>query len=131
MASSELPASHADLLERPTFAHLATVAPDGSPHTSVMWFDWDGEVLRFTHTTTRQKFKNLQAEPRVAISIHDPDNPYRALEVRGTVESTVPDDEVASFYKSLQARYGEDYEITDAPKRVILTVRPTSYVTAV
>jgi hypothetical protein len=49
--------------------------------------------------------------------------------VRGAVESTVPDDEVASFYKSLQERYGEDYEITDAPKRVILTVRPTTFVT--
>ena len=128
MAHHELPASHADLLERPTFAHLATVAPDGSPHSSVMLFVWDGEVLRFTHTSTRQKFKNLQHEPRVAISIHDPENGYRALEVRGVVESTVPDDEVASFYKSLQERYGEDYAITDAPKRVILTVRPTSFV---
>ena len=42
---------------------------------------------------------------------------------------TVPDDDVASFYKSLQTRYGQDYEITDAPKRVILTVRPTTFVT--
>ena len=102
MATTELPASHADLLERPLFGHLATVAPDGSPHSSVMWFVWDGEVLRFTHTSTRQKFKNLQREPRIALSIHDPENRYRSLEVRGVVESTVPDDEVASFYKSLQ-----------------------------
>ena len=116
MAHHELPASHADLLDRPLFAHLATVAPDGSPHSSVMWFVWDGEVLRFTHTSTRQKFKNLQNEPRVAISIHDPENPYRSLEVRGAVVDTVPDDEVASFYKSLQKRYGQDYEITDADR---------------
>ena len=129
MATTELPASHADLLERPTFAHLATVAPDGSPHSSVMWFVWDGEVLRFTHTTSRQKFKNIANEPRVAISIADPDDPYRSLEVRGIVEKTEPDDSVASFYKSLQARYGQDYEITDAAKRVILTVRPTVFVT--
>ncbi|WP_028051181.1 PPOX class F420-dependent oxidoreductase [Cellulomonas sp. URHD0024] len=129
MATTTLPDSHADLLERPTFAHLATVAPDGSPHSSVMWFVWDGEVLRFTHTTTRQKFKNIAHEPRVAISIADPDNPYRTLEVRGVVEKTEPDDEVASFYQSLQRRYGESYEITDAHKRVILTVRPTTYVT--
>jgi PPOX class probable F420-dependent enzyme len=129
MATTELPTSHADLLERPTFAHLATVAPDGSPHSSVMWFVWDGEVLRFTHTTTRQKFKNIAHEPRVAISIADPDDPYRSLEVRGVVEKTEPDDEVASFYQSLQKRYGESYRITDAHKRVILTVRPTTYVT--
>jgi len=129
MATTELPASHADLLERPLFGHLATVAPDGSPHSSVMWFVWDGEVLRFTHTSTRQKFKNLQSEPRIALSVHDPDNGYRSLEVRGVVESTVPDDETASFYKSLQVRYGQDYEITDAATRVILTVRPTSFLT--
>ena len=128
MASHELPASHADLLERPLFGHLATVAPDGSPHSSVMWFAWDGDVLRFTHTSTRQKFRNLQHEPCVALSIHDPENPYRSLEVRGVVESTVPDDDVASFYKELQTRYGQDYEITDAATRVILTVRPTTFV---
>jgi len=128
MASHELPASHADLLERPLFGHLATVAPDGSPHSSVMWFAWDGDVLRFTHTSTRQKFRNLQHEPRVALSIHDPENPYRSLEVRGVVESTVADDDVASFYKELQTRYGQDYEITDAATRVILTVRPTTFV---
>lgn len=128
MATTELPASHADLLERPLFAHLATVAPDGSPQSSVMWFVWDGEVLRFTHTTTRQKFKNIAVEPRVAVSVADPDDPYRSLEVRGTVEKVEPDDEVASFYRSLQERYGESYEITDAYKRVILTVRPTGFV---
>jgi len=129
MAITELPASHADLLERPTFAHLATVAPDGSPHSSVMWFVWDGEVLRFTHTSTRQKYKNIAHEPRIAISIADPDDPYRSLEVRGVVEKIEPDDEVASFYQSLQKRYGESYEIKDAYKRVIITARPTSYVT--
>jgi PPOX class probable F420-dependent enzyme len=129
MATTELPTSHADLLERPTFAHLATVAPDGSPHSSVMWFVWDGEVLRFTHTTSRQKFKNIAHEPRIAISIADPDDPYRSLEVRGVVEKVEPDDDVASFYQSLQKRYGESYEIKDADRRVILTVRPTTYVT--
>ncbi len=129
MPTTELPASHADLLERPTFAHLATVAPDGSPHSSVMWFVWDGEVLRFTHTTSRQKYTNIAHEPRIAISIADPDDPYRSLEVRGIVEKIEPDDEVASFYQSLQKRYGESYPIHDAAKRVILTVRPTAYVT--
>src|SRR3954469_7191352 len=79
MAITELPASHADLLERPTFAHLATVAPDGSPHTSVMWFVWDGEVLRFTHTSTRQKHKKIPHEPRVATPTAPPapDRPPR------------------------------------------------------
>ncbi len=128
MATQTLPDSHADLLERPMFAHLATVRPDGSPQSSVMWFDWNGSVLRMTHTKTRQKFKNLQEQPHVAISISDPDDQYRFLEVRGVVEAIEDDDESASFYKGLQRRYGEDYEVKDADVRVIVTIRPESFV---
>jgi PPOX class probable F420-dependent enzyme len=129
MAHDTLPASHADLLERPLFAHLATVRPDGSPNSSVMWFGWDGELVRFTHTTTRQKYQNMKDNPRVAFSVAEPDDNYRYVEVRGTVESITPDDERASFYKELQHRYGRDYEVTDAAVRVIVAVRPTAFVT--
>jgi hypothetical protein len=86
----EVPASHADLLDRPTFAHLATVRPDGAPQSSVMWFAWDGQRARFSHTRARQKHRNLQHEPRVSFHVQDPDNPYRTLEVRGIVESIGP-----------------------------------------
>src|SRR3954452_10396992 len=128
MATTELPDSYRDLLERPLFAHLATVRPDGSPQSSVMWFDWDGERLRLTHTKTRQKFANLAHEPRVALSIADPDDEYRFLEVRGRVESIEDDDEKASFYKALQSRYGQDYEVTDADVRVIISIVPDTFV---
>jgi PPOX class probable F420-dependent enzyme len=128
MATTELPDSHRDLLERPLFAHLATVRPDGSPQSSVMWFDWDGSRLRLTHTKRRQKFANLAREPRVALSIADPEDEYRFVEVRGRVESIEDDDEKASFYRSLQERYGMDYEITDADVRVIVTIVPEEYV---
>lgn len=120
----ELPASHADLLDKPMFAHLATVRPDGSPQTQVMWFVWDGERIRMTHTKTRQKYRNFQQEPRVALSIADPDDPYRFLEIRGVVEKIEDDDAEASFYRSLQRRYGRDYAIPDAAVRVIVTIRP-------
>jgi PPOX class probable F420-dependent enzyme len=123
----EAPASHADLLERPTFAHLATVRPDGSPQSSVMWFAWDGSRIRLTHTSTRQKFANLAHEPRVALSIADPDDQYRFLEIRGAVE-TIEEDPGAEFYRSLQRRYGMDYPILDADVRVVITVRPDRYV---
>ncbi|GAA4438623.1 PPOX class F420-dependent oxidoreductase [Phytohabitans houttuyneae] len=122
------PDTHADLLERPLFAHLATVRPDGSPQSSVMWFEWDGKRIRMTHTKTRQKFQNLAREPRVALSVTDPQDGYRFLEVRGVVESIEDDDAEASFYKSLQHRYGMDYPIPDAPVRVVMTIRPTSFV---
>jgi PPOX class probable F420-dependent enzyme len=110
------PESHADLLEKPNFAHLATVRPDGSPQSSVMWFAWDGDRIRMTHTKTRQKFRNLSAEPRVALSIADPSDEYRFLEVRGVVESVEDDDAEASFYKTLQRRYGNEYDVKDAAR---------------
>jgi PPOX class probable F420-dependent enzyme len=128
MPTTELPENFRDLLDRPLFAHLATVRPDGSPQTNVMWFDWDGNVLRMTHTKSRQKFANIRNEPRVALSIADPDDQYRFLEVRGRVESVEDDDETASFYKNLQHRYGMDYPIPDAAERVIMTIRPEQYV---
>jgi PPOX class probable F420-dependent enzyme len=123
----EVPASHADLLERALCAHLATVRPDGAPQSSVMWFAWDGSRIRLTHTRTRQKFANLAHEPRVALSIADPDDQYRFLEIRGTVEG-VEDDPGADFYRSLQHRYGMDYPIMDADVRVVITIRPDRYV---
>jgi PPOX class probable F420-dependent enzyme len=122
------PSSHLDLLDRPLFAHLATVRPDGSPQSNVMWFVWDGERIRMTHTKSRQKFANMSAEPRVSLSIADPDNPYRSLEVRGVVDVIEDDDEKASFYRSLQERYHNVYDIRDADQRVIVRIRPETFV---
>ena len=82
---SVIPESHADLVERPVFCHLATIRPDGTPHVNPMWFLWDGEFLSFTTTTNRSKYKELSARPDAAVSINDPDAPYRYLELRGTV----------------------------------------------
>jgi len=93
-----------------------------------MWFAWDGERFRMTHTKTRQKFRNVANEPRVALSIADPQDPYRFLEVRGVVEDVTDDDEQASFYRSLQERYGMVYPITDAAVRIIMTIRPERFV---
>lgn len=131
MSSQTLPESHTDLLEEANFAHLATIRPDGSPQSSVMWFAWDGSRLRMTHTKTRQKTANLRNEPRVALSIVDSKDQYRFLEVRGTVESIEDDDATASFYQSLQRRYGNTYPVRDADVRVIITIKPESFVSVV
>jgi PPOX class probable F420-dependent enzyme len=93
-----------------------------------MWFAWDGELLRFTHTNKRQKFRNVEANPNIAMSIVDPDNPYRYLEVRGVVEEIVPDP-TGAFYLELNDRYSGP--LTEPPPdkadRVIIVVRPTGY----
>jgi PPOX class probable F420-dependent enzyme len=125
--TTEFPESHRDLLERPLFAHLATLRPDGSPQSSVMWFAWDGHRVRFSHTSTRQKYRNLVSDGRVSFHIQDPDNAYRTLEVRGRVESMDPDPE-AAFYRSLQQRYGLDVPVFDADVRVVIVVEPTNFI---
>src|SRR3954471_5260690 len=101
-----IPAGYHDLLERPLYGHLATSRPDGSVQVSPIWFDWDGELLRFAHTTKRQKYRNVQSNPRVAMSISDPDNPYRYLEVRGRrAHRARPSGELLSAYRQpLQRR---------------------------
>jgi PPOX class probable F420-dependent enzyme len=126
VADSVIPASHADLLERPVLAHVATIGPSGEPQNNPVWFGWDGEYLSFSQTTGRQKYRNVASEPRVALSIVDPQNPYRYLEIRGTVERIDPDPDRA-FINSMAKKYmGEDVYPWHVPgdERVVLVVRP-------
>ena len=122
-----IPAELEDLLTRPLYGHLATSRPDGTVQVNPMWFEWDGERIRFTHTDQRQKYRNIAHNPAVAMSIIHPDNPYRYLEVRGVVEDIERDPE-AKFYLHLNDRYDGPLTGTpaDAPQRVIFVVRPTA-----
>jgi PPOX class probable F420-dependent enzyme len=122
----QVPESHRDLLERALIAHVATVRASGEPMSNPMWFGWDGERIRLTHTRTREKFRNLQAEPRVALSITDPADSQRYLEVRGVVES-IQQDGGGSFYRQLRQRYGVDPDapMRDQAERVVVAIRPT------
>lgn len=85
MSSNGIPAAFLDLFQKKAFGHLATLMPDGSPQVTPLWIDFDGENLLFNTAVERQKDRNLQRDGRVAISIIDPDNAYRYLEVRGHV----------------------------------------------
>jgi PPOX class probable F420-dependent enzyme len=125
------PESHLDLLKRPLFAHLATVRQDGGPQVNPMWFLWDpaDEVIKLTHTKTRHNYRYIQADPRVALSITDPDDQYRYLQVRGIVEK-VEDDPTGAFYNVLSTRYrGHPIEVRDKDVRVIMYVRPVAFKT--
>lgn len=123
------PPGHADLLARPLFARVATVRPDGAPQNSAMWFAWDGTCLRLAHSRRGQKFRNISADPRISVSLSDPDNPYRSLEVRGVV-MPVADDHGGAFLADLARRYGRDLPpLSSTQDRIILSVRPLSYAT--
>jgi PPOX class probable F420-dependent enzyme len=121
----EIPENVLDLFERPLYASLGTARPDGAPQVNPMWFVWDGEFIWFTHTTYRQKYKNIAHEPRVSVSIFDPDQPVRYVEVRGVVDHIDPDPE-AKLYQRLSERYtGTPVTPPDAPDRVAIAVKPT------
>jgi PPOX class probable F420-dependent enzyme len=104
-----------NILHSKQFAHLATIGPDGAPESSPMWFLWDGEYIKFTHTTTRKKYRNIQRDPRVAVSITDADDPYIAAEFRGVVER-IEEDPTGAFYDTLAQRYDASWRYRGDPR---------------
>lgn len=120
-ADAIVPAEYRRLLEEPNYGHLGTIRPNDTVQVNPMWFEFDGQNVRFTHTTYRQKFRNLQHNDSFSLSIIDPQNPFHYLEVAGRITEVVPDPEGA-FYVRLQNRYGNDSQTPprDKADRVIL-----------
>ena len=85
MSTNVIPDAFLDLFEKKALAHLATLMPGGEPQVTPVWIDYDGKLVIFNTAVGRQKDKNLEHDGRVALSIVDPDNPFRYLEVRGVV----------------------------------------------
>jgi PPOX class probable F420-dependent enzyme len=83
--SQVIPDKYADLFEKQAFGNLGTLMRDGSPQVTPVWVDYDGQYVRFNSALGRVKDKNIRRDPRVAISLQDPQNPYRYIEVRGRV----------------------------------------------
>lgn len=80
-----IPKDYVDLFEKKVFAHLATIMPDGRPQVTPVWCDFDGTHIIVNSAKGRRKDRNMRRDPRVTLTISDPDNPYRYLEVRGCV----------------------------------------------
>jgi len=98
-----------DLLnDKKAFAHLATLMPDGSPQVTPVWFDYAGGAIRVNSARGRVKDRNMKEGAAVALSILDPDNPYRYLQVRGRVRK-VTEDGAAAHIDALAKKYlGQD-----------------------
>ena len=111
------------LLEAPLYGFLGTVRPDQTVQVNPMWFEYDGEVVRFTHTSRRAKFRNLQHNPAMSLAVQDPEDPGRYVEIRGRLAEVIPDPE-GDFYVHLGRRYGNpDTEApADKADRVILVM---------
>lgn len=120
---TEIPASHRDLLDG-EFATLATVGPDGRPQLSEVWFLADGDTIRISLNSSRQKTKNLMASPAATVFLLDLESPYRYLEIRGDAE-IAPDDDY-SFADRVGAKYNSNLREHDQPgqRRVVVTIQP-------
>jgi PPOX class probable F420-dependent enzyme len=131
---TSIPESYHDLFERQTFAHVATVMPDGTPQVTPVWVDYDTGRDRLLVNTARgrQKERNLAANPKVGVSMLDPEDAYRWCSVRGEVTAITEDgavehiDELARRYMDVEEYPNHDAE--DTP-RVIIEIRPDSVVT--
>jgi len=117
-----IPDSHRDLLNGQV-AVLGTIGASGRPQLSGVWFLAEGDTVRLSLNTVRQKVKNLQANPKVSVIIFG-DPPYRYVELRGDAEIT-PDDDY-EFADKVGAKYGADLRTRDNPgdKRVVVTIHP-------
>jgi PPOX class probable F420-dependent enzyme len=120
----ELPQGLLDLLRRPSPCYIATVMPDGSPQLTQTWADTDGEHILINSVDGFQKIRNVGRDPRIALTVSDPDRPARYFAVRGRVLD-VTTDGAAEHIEQLSWRYlGEPYPWFGGrdQKRLLLTV---------
>lgn len=115
-------------LEKPNVAVLATISPSGRPQATPVWFLLDGDEILMNTSQGRVKLRNVQADPRVAVTIYDKDNPYLYVQVRGRI--TIDPKSGARDIDRLSQRYrGKPYQYppSDAPeKRVSLRLKPSA-----
>ena len=102
---AELPDHVRALFERANFVHVATVLPDGGPHSVPVWAGMEGERIAFFTQPGSRKARNLAADPRVALSVVDHEQPYRMAQVRGRVVETVEGDAALAIMDRLCERH--------------------------
>jgi PPOX class probable F420-dependent enzyme len=123
-----LPDEAKKLLDRPEFATVATLEPDGRPHLSVVWMGRDGDDILFSTIQGRRKTANLQRDPRITVLVYPKDDPYSYLEVRGSAE--LVDDPQKAYIEAMSQKYlGKPYPWhSDDERRVVVRVHPEKVV---
>lgn len=114
------------VLGKKSFAHLATVMPDGSPQVSPVWVDFDGDTILVNSASGRLKDKNVRSDPRVALSATDPDNPYQAVMIRGRVVEVTTDGADSHIDRMAKKYLGQDKYPYSQPgeERVLYRIQP-------
>jgi PPOX class probable F420-dependent enzyme len=124
--SQSIPDKYRDLFTKRAFASLATLMPDGSPQVTPVWVDLEGDLVLLNTARGRQKDKNMRRDPRVAMAIIDPENPYRYLEIRGRVAEITEEAADAHIDKMAKKYLGADKYPYRQPSetRVIFKIQP-------
>lgn len=111
------------LASEPNFAALTTLMPDGQPQTQLMWVHASDEQVLINTEVGRQKYRNVQADPRVTVTVFDRENSYRYVEARGRVVGTIGGDEARDQIDELAQKYtGVPYANPIGTERVILQI---------
>ena len=105
------------------FAAMSTLMPDGQPQTQLMWVHADDDHLLINTEIGRQKYRNVERDPRVTVTVFDAENPYRYIEARGSVVETVGGDAARANIDELSQKYtGGPYANPIGTERVILRI---------
>jgi PPOX class probable F420-dependent enzyme len=111
------------LFDGPNYAHLATLLPDGSPHSVPLWVGLEGERIVFLTGPRSRKARNIEGDPRVAISVTDRDQPFNMAMVRGRVVDRIDGDAAWAIIDRLSVKYtGGPYP--ERTGRVIFVAQP-------
>jgi PPOX class probable F420-dependent enzyme len=110
------------LFEAPNYVHVATVMPDGAPHSVPIWARLEGERIAFFTQAGSRKARNLAADPRVALSVTDHQNPYSMAQVRGRVTETLEGDAALEVIDRISIKYtGEPFAMRSG---IVFLVEP-------
>jgi PPOX class probable F420-dependent enzyme len=114
------------LAQAANFAAFSTLLPSGYPMTHVMWVHADDDHILINTEVHRTKFKNVERDPRVTVTVIDRDNPYRFAEVRGKVVEKITGDTARTSIDELAQKYeGRNYRDQDIQsERVLLKIEP-------
>lgn len=122
---TKIPDSHRDILNKRAFAHVATVNEQGIPQVTPVWVEADGDYVMINSAKGRKKDRNLRAQPVIAMSIQDPDNPYRYLGLQGKIVDITEEGGYAHINKLSHKYGGQDYPKNPGEVRVIYKIEPS------
>ena len=110
------------LIDRPNFAHLATLMPDGSPHNAPVWIAREGELILICTEATSLKGKNTERDPRIALTVLDFHDPYTEVQIRGRVIERRPDPQLKHYDQMSQKYIGKPWPYRDEKAPVVLVI---------